>query len=77
MGPRAETRMRRRPISYEASMGWPISGVCTLFEPFTPNRLAQLVCKSIDAANLGKCGSCHAAKIEPPARRLKNYPPTP
>ena len=30
-----------------------------LFEPFTPNRLTQLVRDYIDAAELGKRGSCH------------------
>ena len=30
-----------------------------LFEPFTPNRLTQLVREYIDAADLGKRGSCH------------------
>lgn len=30
-----------------------------LFEPFTPNRLTQLVRDYIDAADLGKRGSCH------------------
>jgi integrase/recombinase XerD len=30
-----------------------------LFEPFTPNRLTQLVRELIDAADLGKRGSCH------------------
>ena len=30
-----------------------------LFEPFTPNRLTQLVRGYIDAADLGKRGSCH------------------
>jgi integrase/recombinase XerD len=31
----------------------------SLFEPFTPNRLTQLVRDYIDAAELGKRGSCH------------------
>jgi integrase/recombinase XerD len=30
-----------------------------LFEPFTPNRLTQLVRDYINAAELGKSGSCH------------------
>ncbi len=30
-----------------------------LFEPFTPNRLTQLVRDYINAAALGKSGSCH------------------
>jgi integrase/recombinase XerD len=30
-----------------------------LFEPFTPNRLTQMVREYIDAAQLGKRGSCH------------------
>jgi len=30
-----------------------------LFEPFTPNRLTQLVRTYIDAADIGKRGSCH------------------
>ncbi len=30
-----------------------------LFEPFTPNRLTQLVRDYINAAELGKTGSCH------------------
>jgi integrase/recombinase XerD len=30
-----------------------------LFEPFTPNRLTQLVREYIKAADLGKQGSCH------------------
>ena len=30
-----------------------------LFEPFTPNRLTQLVRNYIDAADIGKRGSCH------------------
>jgi len=30
-----------------------------LFEPFTPNRLTQLVRDYIDAADIGKRGSCH------------------
>lgn len=30
-----------------------------LFEPFTPNRLTQLVREYIDAADIGKRGSCH------------------
>ncbi len=30
-----------------------------LFEPFTPNRLTQLVRDYIDAAEIGKRGSCH------------------
>jgi len=30
-----------------------------LFEPFTPNRLTQLVRELIDAADIGKRGSCH------------------
>jgi len=31
----------------------------SLFEPFTPNRLTQLVRNYIDAADIGKRGSCH------------------
>ena len=30
-----------------------------LFEPFSPNRLTQLVRELIDAADIGKRGSCH------------------
>jgi integrase/recombinase XerD len=30
-----------------------------LGQPFSPNRLTQLVAKYIDAAELGKTGSCH------------------
>lgn len=30
-----------------------------LFEPFTPNRLTQLVREYVDAAQLNKRGSCH------------------
>jgi integrase/recombinase XerD len=31
----------------------------TLGEPFAPNRLTQMVRETIDAANIGKRGSCH------------------
>ena len=33
--------------------------ITNLFEPFTPNRLTQLVRELIDAADIGKRGSCH------------------